>query len=224
MRRDESVFFFTLVDFLVTALFFGVVLYAMGMHAKTADAKETANARKAVESLKSAAGVSNITELTNVLTKLAPVKDIEPIVTSVRNVGGLPALVRIDSLIQSVGGIDSAVAILARARRGEGYGKPPCLFTLAAKGRKVPRLVATVWGSDSTITFTALTGALDTLLTELNLSYASVDTLSLLEFRQAFAKLPTLRTDCRYWIGFIERTPYVYARDAVNAGFVFVKR
>ncbi len=65
-RRDD-VFFFVLIDFLVQAIFFGLFIFVVYQ----ADIKKKqAQSRDAVD----AAGVSDLTELTDELSRLAPLK------------------------------------------------------------------------------------------------------------------------------------------------------
>ena len=219
MRKDDSVFFFTLVDFLVTTLFFGLVLYAMAGEASAASLTKQNNADILAKRLSNATGVSDLTELTDRLTRLGPVKDIEQTKAYVDSTGGLRNLQAIQELVRAVGGLDSLSSALVKLRRQEGFGTPPCRYTLAPDGKKVPTRIATVRATDSTITLTRRTAAFDSLLTQLGLSVSTGTTFHLGEFRRNFSRLPELEPNCRFWIDFIEDTKYVDARDSAAAVF-----
>lgn len=219
MKRDESVFFFTLVDFLITALFFGLVLYALAAPAFAEATSSQEEATMTAEALAAATGISDLTELTDRLTRLGPVKDLETTVNVVRKAGGLAEVQRTQLLIKEAGGFDSVAAVLAKLRR-EGFGVPPCRYTLRADGQKIPTVVATVSATDTSVTFVARTPVLDTIVARLAVSFAAVESLPLREFRRVFSPLVRQYPDCRFHIRFIEQTRYVDARDAVSgAGF-----
>ena len=89
MKRDESVFFFTLVDFLLTALFLGVVLYVLAESASAADVQRQAETQRALAEMRAATGISDIRELTDRLTRLGPVRDAETGMEAIRSIGCL---------------------------------------------------------------------------------------------------------------------------------------
>lgn len=223
MKRDESVFFFTLVDFLITALFFGLVLYALAVPAFAEATSSQKDAIKRAETLAAATGISDLTELTDRLTRLGPVKDVEATVDFVREAGGLAEIERSQLLIKEAGGFDSVAVVLAKLRK-EGYGVPPCRYTLRGDGQKIPVMVASVSATDSLITFLTRTPVLDTIMDRLGLSFAAVQSLPLRDFRRVFAPLARQYPDCRFHVTFIEQTRYVDARDAVfGAGFRWLR-
>jgi len=201
-RRDDSVFFFTIVDLLIITIFLGLVLYVFAQKSTADQAMELQRKTRQLEALSAATGVSNITELTDKLTRLGPIKEIEAAVTAVHEIGGR----------------DSLRAGFERLRKHEGQDLPPCLYELKDGVRTVTPL-ATVIAADSTISFDASTPQLEEVLDRLGITYEAVAVLSLAAFRSTFDALLRLRPDCRYTMTVIEQTKYVAARDAIGASF-----
>lgn len=209
MKKDDSVFFFTLVDFLVSTLFFGLVIYAMvGQRvAVVAQAQSTnaANTKRLVEST----GVSDLTELTDLLTRLGPVRELAK---QKRD------FAQLDSLVAATGGIDSVRRAIARLRQAEGYGKPPCRYSTDGT-RKIPTDVATLEGGDSTIKIVATTPVFDSIASSLGQSLPAGAILGFTEFRKAVAGVVQREPSCRFFVEFRERTRFVDARDAAASAF-----
>lgn len=219
MKRDDSVFFFTLIDFLVTALFFGLVLFAVERAVAERRSTEQAAKAAAVDSLIRASGVSNLTELTDELTRLGPLKEARHTIQEILKLGNLKTAQRAIVTVNRAGGVDSVNARLERLRlKEEGTGKPHCLFTQARGGREAI-VLATLVGTDSTIAFVRETQHLSALLSRMGLSFTEVQSLKHSQFRTTFARVPQLDPTCLHTVEFIERTPYVTARDAVRGLF-----
>lgn len=219
MKRSDDVFFFTLIDFLLQAIFFGLVLFALAKTAEQSAIEKQPGDKVAIDTLISVAGVSSITELTDLLTRLVPARDLRAKVGLLDSIGGWETIRKLRPLIDSVGGPDSARLILGRyIHRQDGFGKPPCNYDERDR-RRVPRSVASVSATDTLIRFDAETPALDSALSLLGLSYQSIAVLSLNQFKQTFLPLTTLRADCRYWLQFREYTRLVDARDAARVAF-----
>jgi hypothetical protein len=217
MNKDDSVFFFTLVDFFVTALFFGLVLFAVGANRNARASIDAARMKAAADSVSKLTGVSNFAELTDRLSRLGPVKDAEKAVQMVKAAGGASLSQRALSTVVDAGGPDSVEARLARLRLHEGVGRRHCLVT-AADPREALSL-GTVTGTDSTISFSEETPQLRDVLALLGLSFEEVRVMTLRDFRAAFASIVTRRPDCLYTLTFIERTRFVEARDAARGLF-----
>lgn len=219
MKRDDSVFFFTLVDFLVTTLFFGLVLYVWAGDASAAAVTKQNDQALAVKRIAGATGVSDLTELTDRLTRLGPIKDIEQTKAYVDSIGGLGKLQEIQALVRAAGGIDSLAAALVKLRRQEGYGKPPCRFVMAPDGRKSPIDIARARATDSTISLVTRFPPFDSLVTRLGIVLPPGGVFTLGEFRRDFARVSDIEPDCRFWIEFVEQTRYVDARDSAYVAF-----
>lgn len=220
IRRSNDVFLLTLVDFLIQIIFFSLfvfVVYQALINDPNAKNYDNAQVTKTIE----AAGVSNLTELTDELTKLAPVslkgfnealgKDVRP--------GDIEEAAK---AINKAGGAEKLGAAVERLAKLElGSNKPACIYTVE-NGEKTTTTLATAVGSATSITFTSNTPELATLLSSIGLRYDDVKSLSLSRFKQVLAPVLRNQPDCRYTIVLRETTRLVNARDA--AGQIFYLR
>lgn len=215
-QRSDSVFLLTLVDFLVQIIFFGLFVFIayQALRHREMSKYDPTDAARAVE----AAGVSNLKELIDELSKLAPVslkgfnealgkkadrEEVEKAAAAIRDAGGAE-------------GVAGAMERLAKLERGSGL--PPCLEEKVDGVRKPLALGSAVGGAGS-ISFEAPTPQLTRLLAEVGLSYGAVQSLSLREFPRVFQRVLQKYPNCRYTIVFRETTRMVDARDA--AGQIF---
>jgi hypothetical protein len=219
MKRSDDVFFFTLIDFLLQVFFFGLVLYVVAKSVEVSTASEKAKQDKQVEQLTRATGISNLTELTDLLTKMAPLQDLRGTADFIARAGGTDKLRGTVALVDEAGGADSIERKLERLRKlEEGTGKPPCLYD-EISGKKVVRSLAVVVATDSHITFQETTPALEQVLSLLGHKFSAVRVLPLAEFRKKFTALITKKPECRYTLTFREQTRFVDARDAARFAF-----
>lgn len=226
MKRSDDVFFFTLIDFLLQALFFGLLLYVLGQAAQqeVAKARETSNQvakdkEAKLEKVAQASGFSNLTELLDYLTKLAPATEFKGIADFLNSAGGLGKAMEAVTAVQAAGGPDKIKASMDKLRKyEEGTGKPPCLYDVVGD-KKVAKTLATVIGDETTIRFEASNPALEEALQLVGRSFDSVKSLQLAEFSRTFAPLVQKKADCRYTLRFIETTRFVDARDAARFAF-----
>jgi hypothetical protein len=218
MRRDDSVFFFTLVDFLLTALFFGLMLFAIGRERSAREKHAQTKLASAVDSLSRATGISDITILTDRLTRLGPLKNAEIATQLVMSAGGPAKAKKALATVAEAGGSDTVAMRLERLRQQEGAGKPHCLFTEVA-GRKEATVLASVVATDSSLAIEHETPQLRAVLTSMRRTFSEVRTMSLHEFRRTFEQVLRIQPGCLYTINFIERTRYVDARDAARGLF-----
>ncbi|MFC5460179.1 hypothetical protein [Massilia niabensis] len=239
MKRNNDVYFITLIDLLVQIIFLALLLYVVG---KAGEDKQLAAQRSATEKVEralKASGVSNITELTDELTKLGPIKEMKGTADFISRAGGAAMADRLVGIVTQVGGVErlegkldeaaKVQALVDRAGGGEkveqiikkfeeGSGKPPCLFTIDRE-KKSARAVATVSANDESISFEGSNPELETMLALLGRSYSSVQTLSFSDFKSTFSALPQLKPECRYTLRLIEKTNLVHARDAARFAF-----
>lgn len=239
MKRNNDVYFITLIDLLVQIIFLSLLLYVVGKAGEERQLAAQRSAAEKVERALKASGVSNITELTDELTKLGPIKEMKGTADFISRAGGAAMANRLVGIVTQVGGVErlegkldeaaKVQALVDRAGGGEkveqiikkfeeGSGKPPCLFTMDHE-KKSARAVATVSANDESISFEGSTPELEAMLALLGKSYASVQTLSFSAFKTAFAALPTVKPECRYTLRFIEKTNLVHARDAARFAF-----
>ena len=223
MQRSDNVFMLTLVDFLVQVIFFGLFVFVVYQNMESTRRQRLADAEKHLDAVYDAAGVSNITELTDELGKLAPV-GLKGFNTIWGEQGGGGRAGELKSVVEEAGGPDGLKAKLGRlAKLEEGLGKPPCLFELRDGKRQATPLAAVVASAD-TITFTANTPALQPLLDKLGLTYDGVKSMGLAQFRRTFRRVVELQPDCRYSLLFRETSRLVDPRDAAGAYFYLMIR
>lgn len=239
MKRNNDVYFITLIDLLVQILFLGLLLYVVAKAGSEQEQRRQDKESEAVQRLLKASGVSNITELTDELTKLAPLNELKGTADFLARAGGITAANKMldaskqaggadqlrataddakamRELVARVGGIDKIDEIIKKYE--EGSGKPPCLFNLV-NGKKSARPLATVVADDSTISFEARNPDLEAVLAALGTSYAAVQHLTFSAFSSTFASLTKIKPECRYTMHMIERTDLVHARDAARFAF-----
>lgn len=200
LRRSNDVFLLTLVDFLVQVIFFATFIFvAYQALIKDPNAKDydQAQVTKAIE----LAGVSDLNELTDELTKLAPV-----------NLKGFNSKLGDGGAAQ----LDKKLERLAKLERGQ--GKPACIYE-TVDGERKAKMLATAVGSASNITFVENTPELQKLLSSLGLTFENVRSLSLPAFRRTFAGVIHRQPECRYTIVLRETTNLVNARDAAQQIF-----
>lgn len=216
LQRSDSVFLLTLVDFLIQIIFFGLFVFVVY---QTILRREKHRYDPAlVDRAVAAAGVSNLTELVDELSKLAPVRlkgfnaalgnesdeaQVKSAAESIREAGG-------------AAGVSNAMNRLAKLEHGNGL--PACLDETVGGVRRAVTLGIAV-GTGSSIEFEAPTPQLSRLLGEIGLDFASARSLSLHDFTRKFYPVLVKHPNCRYTIVLRETTRMVNARDA--AGQIF---
>lgn len=243
MKKNNDVFFLTLIDFLLQVLFFGLVIFAL-MNALTQkkESEKVADDERFRQLVK-AAGVSNITELTDELTKLAPINELKGTSDYLQKLGSVEGAQKIADMSQEAGGAAALIAELEASRKlaatvaqgshtvgeiqqrleklrklEEGQGAAPCLYTMQGT-RKRAKPVATVTASDSTIRLDGAEPEFDEVLKLLGRTPESVAELTLAQFAETFRPLARLKPECRYTLRFVENTQLVHARDAAQVAF-----
>jgi hypothetical protein len=214
--RSDSIFLLTLVDFLIQVIFFGLFIFVVYQTVLQRDRRryDPAAVDRAVET----AGVSNLTELVDELSKLAPVR-LKGFNATLGNEANEAQVRRAAEAIKEAGGasgVSNAMQRLAKLERGSGL--PACIDETVDGSRRVVPL-ATATGTGSSIVFDAPTPQLDTLLADIGLGFGSVKSLSLRDFPRVFQRVLTKHPNCRYTIVLRETTRMVNARDA--AGQIF---
>nr|WP_217346334.1 hypothetical protein [Noviherbaspirillum sp. L7-7A]MBV0880741.1 hypothetical protein [Noviherbaspirillum sp. L7-7A] len=219
MKRSDDVFFFTLIDFLLQVFFFGLVLYVVADSLQSELKAEREKKEEQVKKIINATGVSNLVELTDILTNLAPIKELKGTADFIDKAGGIEKVMAAVNVAQQAGGAENISPKLDELRKlKEGFGKPPCLFS-AVGDKKVPKPLATVVATDTSISFLGNSQDLEDVLKLVGRSYDSVRELPTAEFRKVFAPLLVAKPDCRYSLRFRENTRLVYARDAARFSF-----
>lgn len=217
MRQDDSVFFFTLIDFLVQVLFFGLAFYSVAAY----------NDKKAMRQIvkvevSEARRIQDWTwskSISHLATSLAPLekpRDNFHEWAEFISAHDLQNVKLTFDFVEKNGGLES----LGRAVRA--LGQPSCLD--ADRERNSVTAVAGFLLFDSEI-----------LVQQLSPMFAEVDgllgtrtrvgeVLPLDNFRARYKRLPSLRSDCRYFVNVREETPLKAARDAVESAFLLASR
>lgn len=237
IKKQDTVFLLTLVDFLIQVIFFGMFVFAAHVvaqdprierlgamvkskfqgisdtqieqildTAKAVDPVAIADGQKArdeLQKLQKQFGVSNIAELTDLLTKMAPVKELQASSELIKKAGGLERM-------------QAAVEYY----NSKGPGKPHCL---TKPGTTSAQPIATLTGYEDHIEISSTTPQFEAVLERLGYSLEAVRSLPLSNFARMFSKLGTAYPDCRYTFVLREKTRYVEPRDAASAmGNVYV--
>ena len=209
MRQSEHILYITLIDFLLQILFLGMVvgvIYAANKNPKSEEQKveEAQSAQDNLLNIKKLTGVSNITELTDLLTRLGPLQE------AYKNAANFE---KIASDIDKVGGLDSTKKILSdHAAISGGQGSKSCLPNKAK--------LATLHVFRDRIEL----GSYDpkefpNLLEKLSLSKQKVERLTLDEFTKLFSQVKTLFPDCKFNVDVVEHSFDTRPRDVIRPIF-----
>lgn len=209
MKKSDDVFLLTLVDLLLQLLFLGLVLFAVNTASGAAPAINSETAER-LQSVADSTGFSSVTELTDLLTRMAPASVRDFLDGAGKSDGRWISRAEFDSTI---------VAVADSIKRGSGL--PPCIAQLV-NGRAIPTPIARVVAWDDSISVTPIGDSLVQILRRNGGEQIPSSAIPLSEFRRRFVKLS--RSDCRYHAIWDERTDLVYARDTVNLVFYRVLR
>jgi hypothetical protein len=209
MRQTEHVLYITLIDFLLQLLFLGMVIsviYAIAQSDEKAKL-DPAMAKDALESMqrvKTLTGISDITTLTDELTRMGPLQTAAKHAELGREM---------EKDVLGAGGRDAAKKALAEyaARRG-GQGKPSCL----PDGGRLASLHAY---SDRIELHQPMSKEMANLLSRIGLPQDRSARLSLAEFRDAFAPVTRLHPECRFNVEIVEHSYDTRPRDAIRSAF-----
>ena len=216
MKRADDVFFFTLIDFLIQVFFFGLLLFVVGKAVESRKETQRGHEAKQINELVLAAGVSNITELQDYLTRLAPIRDLQGTADFIRSTGGEDKVREAVRLVADAGG---AVELKGKLKKyDDAYGLPPCLRD-EVNGKQVPRTLAVLRVEDEHIEIQRSSGDLEKLLGQLGTTSSAVQRLTLEQFRSTFLPLKTLSPQCAYFVEVRVATQYIKPMRAVWSNF-----
>lgn len=208
MKRGDDVFLFTLVDFLLQILFFGLLLYVLSR----ASAPQTISKveGRARAELLDKAKVSNLVELTDLLTKMGPLEQLPGTAEFFRKNGSLKEVKASLDTMQKLGGTEKINSLQANIKAKEheieglktemkAWGTPSCLYVMVA-GKVKPRSIAKVMIFDDRIELAAPTEEMLSLLSSLKIDFGAVKILSHSTFRTTFAPVVAQKSSCRYFL------------------------
>jgi hypothetical protein len=138
---------------LLQVFFFGLVLYVLAQTAQIKSEKARKQEAAQIEKIKDAAGISNLTELTDLLTNLGPIDEFKGTADFISEAGGKERIRAAVKVAEQAGGAENIGPKLDKLRKlEEGAGKPPCLFNTIGD-KKVAKPLGTVVASDTSISF-----------------------------------------------------------------------
>lgn len=227
MKRSDDVFLFTLVDFLLQALFFGFFLYVVGK--ALAPAQLSKSEREARAALLEKTKVSDLIELTDLLSKMGPLEKLPGTAEFFQKNGGVVGLRVTLEAMQQIGGADTVRTMQAvlKAKEQEidglkteikAWGTPSCLYETVS-GKVRPRSIARVRVYDDRVELDTPTDDMRSVLTSLKLDYETVKTLGHSAFRATFAPLVVQRPECRYFLEVTVRPKLYSSMQVVWSSF-----
>ena len=213
MRKDSNdIIFLTLVDFLIQLIFLGIVigvLYSISQSSKDKiDPEKYKQALESIDKVRSSTGISDITELTDLLTKLGPMHDAAKKI-SIAN--------RLENQIKALGGIDEAKKTLDEKVKKIGQGKPACL----ANGV----FLTTINAYEDHLEFKQpFSSDFSGLLNEIGMNESELRIMSFSQFRTSFHPVLSRHPDCRFNVKVMEYSKFIEPRDTVSSIFYVVPR
>jgi len=194
MKRSDNVLYLTLVDFLLQLIFLGIVLSVLYAESLP-DENDAAVNVELIEKIKKKSGISNITELLDILTKMGPLNEAS------KNLENGKIL---SEAASKVGGVDKAAEIL-KLEAGKAPGKPLC---------NSGEVLATFDAYPDRIELQAnLTSEMSSVLKELGLTYSKVSSLNLSSFNENFRSVVRYKPDCLYRVVVWEHSYDTRPRD-----------
>jgi len=227
MKRGDDVFFFTLIDFLLQVFFFGLLLFVVLQAKSKDDGAALQREEAAKERLLKGVGVSSLTELTDLLTRLAPLEELRGTSEFMARNGGASKAISAVEVIKTAGGTENVDKLaqqlkIANARVSElegGWGKASCLPNVTTNGKVQPKSIARVVVDDDVITLEEPTPEMLELLARHGLTFSAVEKLTPPQFRTAFSPVVSKQPECRYFLNAVTRTKYLEPMRAVWSGF-----
>ena len=220
MKRNDTVFFFVLVDFFLQLSFLGVIFFAMDRPPVLTVSEARLSDQEKVnqfDSLTNLTGISDLVELTDQLTRLIPAD-------SSRGGALISIIASLRRVTSDAGGVDSVIGAMARLRKLEtGSGKPPCRYTFAG-ARRVSVSVAGATLTDSAVVFQPPSAQFASLLDSIGVSLRRDRRYSLPEFRRVFTGLRRLHPECLYRLDARLETGLLAPVDAAWSAFSVERR
>ena len=227
MKRGDDVFLFTLVDFLLQILFFGLLLYVVSR--SLAPPSLSADESKAKTQLLKEAKISNLVELTDILTKMGPLDQLPGTAEFLQKSGGVSAVKATVDTMQQVGGAEKVKYLQADIKVKEqeleglrtemkAWGTPSCLYDTVA-GKVRPRNLAKVRVFDDRVELESPSTDMRDLLSSMNLEFDSVKRLNHASFRKTFAPLIVQKPSCRYFLEVVSRPSLYSSMQVVWSAF-----
>ncbi|MEY4756967.1 MAG: hypothetical protein RJA34_1865 [Pseudomonadota bacterium] len=226
MRKGDEVFLFTLVDFLIQVFFFALLLFVVYLAMQKQVDEKRGVAETEQQKLLKSVGVSNLTELSDLLTKMAPLEELRGTSDFIARSGGAGKLRAVAEAASAAGGVDkiSAMneqvkALTDKVAKLEGWGKASCVPNIVVNGKAQPKSVAHVVVYDDHVEMDSPTPEMTEVLQGLGREFKDVSRLTLSEFRATFAPLVTKKPECRYFLSATTKTQFLEPMRIVWSAF-----
>jgi hypothetical protein len=226
MRKGDEVFLFTLVDFLLQVFFFALLLFVFYLAMQQQEEEKRGVAEADQQKLLKSIGVSNLTELSDLLTKMAPLDQLRGTSDFIAHNGGAEKLRSVAEAASAAGGVDKlskmneqVKALTEKVAKLEGWGKASCIPNVVVNGKAQPKSVAHVVVYDDHIELDSPTPEMTEVLQGLGRELKDVSRLSLAEFRATFAPLVSKKPECRYFLTASTKTQFLEPMRIVWSAF-----
>ena len=221
-KHNEDVFFFTLIDFLIQILFFGLVIYVASASASLLSKSTTTQIDlKSVAIVNRWTSTSSIPELAKLLkdhpNPPTPFSDWIPLISTRK----LDDVIIKLAYVEARGGISKIDGQLAKAARA--LGKPSCVTGDEDRGKAT--FIADFILSDDRIEIIGAPAPqfMAILEEDLKVKLEEIRSLPLEKFRELFSPVIINHSDCRYYVKIKETTKLRAPRESVQSVFLIGK-
>jgi hypothetical protein len=218
MRRDDNVFLFTLIDFLVQILFFGLAFYTViaFANAKPNTSDTLKIDRDKVRTVTNWTWSTSIPGLADTIGPLSKPKDDFANWAQFISSHDLSEVTLDFDLVKQLGGKDR----VEKAVRA--LGKPSCLPQDVPRNTATP--IADLRLTDDRIAVQTTTPDFLKIAKQVRTDASVGTSFSLANFRAAFQSITNIQPECRYFVAIHEDTRLVAPRNAVNSAFMTILR
>lgn len=205
MRQSEHVLYITLIDFLLQLLFLGLVLAVIysALQPSEEEVKESKKLIPVVEEIKNKSGISDLTKLTDALTRLGPMQ--EAVLDAKRGKD-------FKDVVNKLGGDEQALKLL-NTEANKGVGVKSCL-------PNQEKLTSFHTYRDHIEHHGSNSSEFSGVLKKLNVPESRVENMSLEEFRTIFGSMKKITDDCMYYVTLIEHSYDTRPRDVFRGIFL----
>jgi hypothetical protein len=206
MRKSDNIFFYVLIDFLLQLCFFALLIFCAVISRKSTAKQTKIEINKqeylayiATDKVIKGSGISNLSELTDELTRLVPLKEQNKKLAPLIDAVGVDKLAEIASRPGGVEEIKKMINVRP--------GKPDC--------KPSPAVEFIALEDAQTIQLSKSTNEFNTLMTQANIGLANIKHASLPTVVAALSKLEQPQ-ECNYVLKLLEKSYDTRPRDALR--------
>lgn len=205
MRQSEHVLYITLIDFLLQLLFLGLVLAVIysALQPSEEEVNESKKLIPVVEQIKKSTGISDLTILTDALTRLGPLQDATLDAKRGKD---------FKDVVNKLGGDEQALKLL-NAEANKGVGIKSCL-------PNQEKLTSFDTYRDHIEHHGSNSSEFMSVLKKLNIPESKVEYMTLDEFKAIFGSIKKITDDCMYYVSLIEHSYDTRPRDVFRGIFL----